>query len=120
VYLFYQRRQMTIAQKLNPTNRYKTLKGPTVPWGYEIHNIDPHLLEPIEEQLEALSMAEDYLKESSYPEVSRWLTEYTGRSITPMGLWKRIKTDKTDRRKHAEQKSRTAKTQAEGNIYAQA
>ena len=85
---------MTIAQKLNPTNRYKTLKGPTVPWGYEIHNIDPHLLEPIEEQLEALSMAEDYLKESSYPEVSRWLTEYTGRSITPMGLWKRIKTDK--------------------------
>lgn len=111
---------MTIAQKLNPTNRYKTLKGPTVPWGYEIHNIDPHLLEPIEEQLEALYMAEDYLKSSSYPEVSRWLTEYTGRSITPMGLWKRIKTDKTDRRKHAEQKSRTAKTEAQGNIYAQA
>ena len=111
---------MTIAQKLNPTNRYKTLKGPTIPWGYEANSIDPHLLEPVDEQLEALSMAEDYLKESSYPEVARWLTEYTARSITPMGLWKRIKTDKTDRRRHAEQKSRTAKTEAEGNIKAQA
>ncbi len=44
---------MTIAQKLNPTNRYKTLKGPTIPWGYEANSIDPHLLEPVDEKLEA-------------------------------------------------------------------
>ena len=109
-----------IVQKLNPTNRYKTLKGPTIPWGYEAHYADSNLLEPIIEQLDALSMAEQYLKESSYPEVARWLTDYTGRSITPMGLWKRIKTDKTDRRKHAEQKSRIAKAEAQGNIHASA
>ena len=78
---------------------YSTLKGPTVPWGYKVNKVDPQLLEPIEEQLEALQLAEEYLRESSYPEVSRWLSEYTGRTITPMGLWKRIKTDKRDRRR---------------------
>ncbi len=52
-----------IAQKLNPKNRYKTLKGPTIPWGYEANSNDPHLLEQVDEQLEALSMAEDYLKD---------------------------------------------------------
>ena len=39
-----------IVQKLNPTNRYKTLKGPTIPWGYEAHYADSNLLEPIIEQ----------------------------------------------------------------------
>ena len=107
---------MTIAQKLNPTNRYSTLKGPTVPWGYKVNKVDPQLLEPIEEQLEALQLAEEYLRESSYPEVSRWLSEYTGRTITPMGLWKRIKTDKRDRRRYAEQKCRVAQTEVQGNV----
>ena len=107
---------MTLAQKLNPTERYERTNGPRVPWGYKRSKHDPQLLEPVNEQLEALEQGLDYLKASSYPEVARWLTEYTGRSITPMGLWKRVKTDKSDRRKYAEQKRRTAKAQNEGNI----
>ena len=107
---------MTLAQKLNPTERYERTNGPRVPWGYKRSEHDRQLLEPVNEQLEALEQGLDYLKASSYPEVARWLTEYTGRPITPMGLWKRVKTDKSDRRKYAEQKRRTAKAQNEGNI----
>jgi hypothetical protein len=110
---------MTIAQKLNPTDRYDRAKGPTVPWGYKRADHDPQLFDPIEEQLEALQQGIEYLKASSYPEVARWLTEYTGRPITPMGLWKRIKTDKSDRRKYVEQKRRAAKAQDQGNISTQ-
>ena len=38
---------MTIAQKLNPTNRYSTLKGPTVPCGYKVNKVDEHELEKV-------------------------------------------------------------------------
>ena len=107
---------MTISNKLNPTSRYSKLNGSQVPWGYKRDEQDPQLLHPIEEQLEALSQASDYLRDSSYNEVARWLTDYTGRKISGMGLWKRIKQDKTDRRRHVEQKRRAAQTEAEGNI----
>ena len=71
--------------------------------GYKRSEFDPQLLEPIEEYLEALEEGIAYLKTSSYPEVARWLTDYTGIRITPMGLWKRVKRDASDRRKHVEQ-----------------
>ncbi len=111
---------MTISSKLNPTNRYSKLNGVQVPWGYKKDEQDSQLLHPIEEQLEALAQGVEYLKQSSYNEVARWLTDYTGRKISGMGLWKRIKQDRTDRRKHVEQKRRAAKTQAEGNIKTEA
>tara|TARA_R100001594_G_scaffold106668_1_gene141151 strand:+ start:3350 stop:3718 length:369 start_codon:yes stop_codon:yes gene_type:complete len=107
---------MTIAQKLNPTNRYYRVNGPQVPWGYKREKHDPQLLVPIAEQLEALHQAQEYLKYSSYNEVARWLTEYTGKKITGMGLWKRMKQDRSDRRKYVEQKRSAAKAQAKGNI----
>ena len=110
---------MTIAQKLNPTNRYDRANGPHVPWGYQRSEFDRQLLEPIEEQLEALELGVAYLKMSSYPEVARWLTDYTGRRITPMGLWKRVKRDASDRRKHVEQKRRAAQAASQGNIQTQ-
>ena len=111
---------MTISNKLNPTSRYSKLNGSQVPWGYKKDEHDPQLLHPVEEQLEALSQAVDYLRDSSYNEVARWLTDYTGRKISGMGLWKRVKQDKTDRRRHVEQKRRAAKTEAEGNIKTEA
>jgi hypothetical protein len=111
---------MTISNKLNPTSRYSKLNGSQVPWGYNKDKYDKHLLHPVEEQLEALDQAAHYLKESSYNEVARWLTDYTGRKISGMGLWKRIKQDRTDRRRHAEQKRRAAQTEAEGNIKTEA
>ena len=67
---------MTIAQKLNPTNRYDRANGPHVPWGYQRSEFDPQLLEPVEEQLEALEQGVAYLKMSSYPEVARWLAKH--------------------------------------------
>ena len=62
---------------------------------------DPQPLEPVEEQLEALEQVE-YLKMSSYSEVARWLTDYTGR-YPLMGLWKRVETDESDRREYVKQ-----------------
>ena len=61
-----------------------------------------------------------YLKHSSYEEVARWLTEYTGRKITGMGLWKRVKKDKADKQKYVKQKRYEAKTEAQGNVTTQA
>ena len=96
-------------------SRYNNLKGPTVPWGYKQSQENKYVLEPITEQLDALEQAEQYLKQSSYSEVARWLTEYTGRKISSMGLWKRMKKDKADRRRDAQQKRFTAAIQIEGN-----
>ena len=111
---------MTISKKLNPTNRYDRVSGPKVPWGYEVSDYDPYLLIPVEEQLEALDEAYKYLKHSSYKEVARWLSEYTGRKITAMGLWKRAKIDKADRQTQVKQNRYEAKTEAKGNITTQA
>ena len=96
-------------------SRYSNLRGPTVPWVYKQSEENKYVLEPIEEQLEALEQAEQYLKQSTYSEVARWLTEYTGRKISSMGLWKRMKKDKADRRRYAQQKRFTAAIQIEGN-----
>ena len=109
----------TVAQRLNPSSRYVRLNGPRVPWGYKKSEHDPQLLEPIEEQLEALEQGLEYLKMSSYSEVARWLTDYTGRRITPMGLWKRVETDESDRREYVKQKRRAAEAASQGNIQAQ-
>ena len=111
---------MTIAKKLNPTNRYDRMSGPKVPWGYKVSDYDPYLLLPVEEQLQALDEAYSYLKHSSSEEVARWLTEYTGRKITGMGLWKRVKKDKADKQKYVKQKRYEAKTEAQGNVTTQA
>ena len=109
----------TVSQRLNPSNRYVRLNGPRVPWGYQKSEHDPQLLEPVEEQLEALEQGLEYLKMSSYSEVARWLTDYTGRRITPMGLWKRVETDESDRREYVKQKRRAAEAASRGNIQAQ-
>ena len=97
-------------------SRYSSLKGPTVPWGYRQSDKNSYVLEPIEEQLDALEQAEQYLKQSSYKEVARWLTDYTGRKITSMGLWKRIKKDKSDRRRHGQQKRYSTSNEAEISV----
>ena len=97
-------------------SRYSSLKGPTVPWGYRQSDKNSYILEPIEEQLDALEQAEQYLKQSSYKEVARWLTDYTGRKITSMGLWKRIKKDKSDRRRHGQQKRYSTSNEAEISV----
>jgi len=64
-------------------------KARTIPFGYKLSD-DPNYLEPVQEELDALKEAKEYLNNCSYREVARWLTQKTGRSITHTGLRKII------------------------------
>ena len=66
----------------------------TVPFGYEVHKEDEDVLVPIIEELEALELAKDYLREYSYREVAGWLSDRTGREISHIGLRKRIEKER--------------------------
>tara|TARA_R110000824_G_scaffold250116_2_gene438936 strand:+ start:270 stop:692 length:423 start_codon:yes stop_codon:yes gene_type:complete len=66
----------------------------TIPFGYEVHEDDEDILVPIIEELEALELAKEYLKEYSYREVAGWLSDRTGREISHIGLRKRIQKEK--------------------------
>lgn len=74
----------------------------TVPFGYEVKEEDPTVLYPVVLELEALEKAKHY-RNSGYSlrEVAEWLESVTGRSITHMGLDKRIKSDRSKRSKIA-------------------
>jgi hypothetical protein len=61
-----------------------------VPFGYQVHPDNNKLLEPIPVELEALELAKRHLKQYGYREVAIWLTKQTGRSISHMGLKKRV------------------------------
>jgi hypothetical protein len=62
----------------------------TVPFGYNLNDEDPDLLEPIPFELEAIEMARKYVKQYSYREVANWLTTKTDRFISHVGLRKRL------------------------------
>jgi len=70
-----------------------------VPYGYIQCEDNPQLLLPVPDELEALELAKKHLKQYSYREVAAWLTTQTGRSITAMGLKKRVDIER--RRKKA-------------------
>ena len=62
----------------------------TIPFGYIQDEKDPDLLQPVQNELDKLEMARDYLKQYSYREVANWLTTQTGRYISHVGLRKRV------------------------------
>ena len=66
----------------------------TIPFGYKVHDQDEDILVPIIEELEALELAKQYLREYSYREVAGWLSDRTGREISHIGLRKRIQKEK--------------------------
>jgi len=70
----------------------------TIPFGYEIDKDDPDILQPVENELDMLEEAKKYLKQYSYREVANWLSRNTGRSISHVGLKKRL--DNERRRKN--------------------
>ena len=70
----------------------------TIPFGYELDKEDPDILQPIENELNMLEEAKKYLKQYSYREVANWLSRNTGRSISHVGLKKRL--DNERRRKN--------------------
>ena len=63
----------------------------TIPFGYKINEVDDKLLEPIQEELEAIEQAKQYLKSCSYREVAGWIERKTGRYISAPGLMKVLK-----------------------------
>jgi len=70
----------------------------TIPFGYEIDKDDPDILQPVENELDMHEEAKKYLKQYSYREVANWLSRNTGRSISHVGLKKRL--DNERRRKN--------------------
>jgi hypothetical protein len=60
---------------------------------------DPDVLLPIEHELDMLEQAQKYLKQYSYREVANWLTRNTGRSISHVGLRKRLENERQRKNK---------------------
>lgn len=65
--------------------------GRIMPFGYKEDPTDPDVLLPIPEELELLEQAKKHLKKYSYRAVAAWLSEQSGRPISHVGLYKRIK-----------------------------
>ena len=76
--------------KIENTWRPVVRKSRQIPFGYEADPNDNTILLPIQEQLDALLEAKEYLKTCSYREVSRWLSAKTGRTITYQALHKLV------------------------------
>ena len=70
----------------------------TIPFGYQLDPEDDGILLPIDNELDMLVKAKKYLKQYSYREVANWLTRNTGRTISHVGLKKRL--DNERRRKN--------------------
>lgn len=72
------------------TGEYRLRKRPrtrVIPFGYKVWPGNPHYLEPIPDQIEALFQAFIFLDQGcSWRETTRWLMKKTRRSITHMGL----------------------------------
>lgn len=75
--------------------------GRIVPFGYEQDPDDEDILLPIEDELELLEQAKKYLKQYSLREVAAWLSEVSGRSISHVGLQKRIQLEQKRKREAA-------------------
>ena len=72
--------------------------GRYIPFGYEQDEEDPDLLLPIPEELELLEQAKQHLRQYSYRQVAAWLSEQSGRYISHVGLYKRIKVEQKRKR----------------------
>ena len=93
----------------------------TVPFGYALDPENEHILRPIPIELDALKKAKEHLKQYSYREVANWLSTFTGRSISHIGLMKRVKREQRRKNKartlrvwseYAEKAIQTAKSEA--------
>ena len=65
--------------------------GTHVPFGYRQDPDDCDILLPIPEELELFEKAKKFIKQYSYREVSAWLSTQSGKYISHVGLYKRVK-----------------------------
>ena len=71
----------------------------TIPFGYKLDSNDDRILLPISTELDMLEQANKYLKQYSYREVANWLTRNTGRTISHVGLKKRLENERQRKNK---------------------
>tara|TARA_R110000744_G_scaffold69098_3_gene140375 strand:+ start:1212 stop:1631 length:420 start_codon:yes stop_codon:yes gene_type:complete len=71
----------------------------TIPFGYEINPDDDGILLPISNELDMLEQAKKYIKQYSYREVANWLSRNTGRTISHVGLKKRLDNERQRKNK---------------------
>lgn len=71
----------------------------TIPFGYVVDENDDGILLPVQVELDRLEEAKEYLKRYSYREVANWLTTHTGRSISHVGLKKRLDNERQRKNK---------------------
>lgn len=62
-----------------------------IPFGYEVDENDDTLLIPITSDLDLLEEARKHVKRYSYKEVADWLSANSGKRISKVGLYKRLK-----------------------------
>ena len=72
--------------------------GRHIPFGYKQDEDDPDLLIPIPEELELLEKAKLFLNEYSVRQVALWLSKNSGRKISHVGLYKRVRIEEKRRR----------------------
>lgn len=65
--------------------------GKIIPFGYEEDPNDKDILLPVPKELELLEQAKKHLKRYSYRAVAAWLSEQSGRVISHVGLFKRVR-----------------------------
>ena len=78
--------------------------GRHVPFGYRQDPDDCDILLPIPEELELFELAKKHLKRYSYREVSAWLSTQSGRYISHVGLYKRVKLEQRRKTEAATQR----------------
>ena len=72
--------------------------GRHVPFGYKQDEEDEMLLIPIPEELELLEKAKLFLQDYSVRQVAKWLSDNSGRNISHVGLYKRVRMEEKRRR----------------------
>lgn len=78
--------------------------GRIVPFGYKQDKEDPELLLPVEEELLLLEVAKQHLKNYSLRDVSEWLSVKSGRSISHVGLQKRVQAEQYKAKEYVDTK----------------
>ena len=71
----------------------------TIPFGYKLSEDDTNILTPIPKELELLDQARKYINQYSYREVANWLTKNSGRTISHVGLRKRVQNEQQRKNK---------------------
>ena len=66
----------------------------TIPFGYKQNEEDPDILDPIPTELDLLEKARQHVNQYSYREVANWLVTNSGRTISHVGLRKRLQNER--------------------------